>query len=37
VSSLDFANGLTYDGFTIPALSTRRVQTEVELQDGSFY
>ena len=33
VSSLDFANGLTYDGFTIPALSTRRVQTEVELQD----
>jgi pilus assembly protein CpaC len=37
VSSLDFANGLTYDGFTIPALSTRRVQTEVELQDGQSF
>jgi pilus assembly protein CpaC len=37
VSSLDFANGLTYDGFTIPALATRRVQTEVELQDGQSF
>jgi len=37
VSSLDFAHGLTYDGFTIPALSTRRVQTEVELQDGQSF
>lgn len=33
VSSLDYANGLTFQGFTIPGLSTRRVQTEVELQD----
>jgi pilus assembly protein CpaC len=33
VSSLDFANGLVFQGFTIPALSTRRVQTEIELED----
>lgn len=32
VSSLDFANGLVLQGFTIPALSTRRVTTEVELE-----
>src|SRR5205085_10576564 len=30
VSSLDFANGLVFQGFTIPGLSTRRVQTELE-------
>src|SRR5574340_1227901 len=33
VSSLDFANGLVFQGFNIPALATRRVQTEVELED----
>ncbi len=37
VSSLDFANGLNFQGFTIPALSTRRVQTEVELEDGQSF
>lgn len=37
VSSLDYANGLTFQGFTIPGLSTRRVQTEVELQDGQSF
>ena len=37
VSTLDFANGLTYQGFTIPALSTRRVQTEVELESGQSF
>jgi pilus assembly protein CpaC len=37
VSSLDFANGLTFQGFTIPALSTRRVQTTVELQNGQSF
>jgi pilus assembly protein CpaC len=37
VSSLDFANGLVFQGFTIPALSTRRVQTEVELEDGQSF
>ncbi len=33
VSSLDYANGLVFQGFTIPGLNTRRVQTEIELQD----
>lgn len=37
VSSLDFANGLVFQGFTIPALNTRRVQTEVELRDGQSF
>lgn len=37
VSSLDFANGLVFQGFTIPALNTRRVQTEVELKDGQSF
>ena len=37
VSSLDFANALTFQGFTIPALNTRRVQTEVELEDGQSF
>lgn len=34
VSSLDFANGLTFAGFNIPSLLTRRVQTDVELSPG---
>ncbi|MGC4049341.1 MAG: pilus assembly protein N-terminal domain-containing protein [Paludibaculum sp.] len=33
VSALDFANGLTYQGFNIPALSSRKVSTEIELAD----
>lgn len=33
VSALDFANGFVYQGFNIPALSTRRVTTEIELSD----
>ena len=37
VSSLDFANGLTFQGFNIPALSTRRVSTEIELEDGQSF
>jgi pilus assembly protein CpaC len=37
VSSLDFANGLVYQGFNIPALSTRRVQTEIELESGQSF
>jgi pilus assembly protein CpaC len=37
VSSLDFANGLVVQGFTIPALSTRRVVTEVELESGQSF
>ena len=37
VSSLDFANGLIFNGFTIPALSTRRMSTEVELEEGQTF
>jgi len=37
VSSLDFANGLIFQGFNIPALSTRRVQTEIELESGQSF
>ncbi|MGH9594569.1 MAG: type II and III secretion system protein family protein, partial [Bryobacteraceae bacterium] len=37
VSSLDYSNGLTYQGFSIPALSTRKVQTEIELRDGQSF
>jgi pilus assembly protein CpaC len=37
VSALDFANGLTIQGFNIPALSTRKVDTEVELSDGQSF
>jgi len=37
VSSLDFANGLTFQGFHIPALATRRISTEVELEDGQSF
>lgn len=37
VSSLDYANGLTVSGFTIPGLDTRRVDTEVELKDGQSF
>jgi pilus assembly protein CpaC len=33
VSSLDYTNGLTVSGYTVPGLSTRRVQTEVELDN----
>jgi pilus assembly protein CpaC len=37
VSTLDFANGLTISGFNIPALSTRRAETEFELLDGQSF
>jgi pilus assembly protein CpaC len=37
VSSLDYANGLTISGYTIPGLSTRRVQTEIELENGQSF
>lgn len=37
VSSLDFANGLTISGFTVPALSSRKATTEVELKDGQSF
>jgi pilus assembly protein CpaC len=37
VSSLDFNNGITLEGFRIPALTTRRAETEVELRDGQSF
>lgn len=37
VSALDFANAVTFSGFLIPALSTRRIQTEVELMPGQSF
>ncbi len=37
VSSLDYANGITFNGTTIPGLDTRRIQTEIELQDGQTF
>ena len=37
VSSLDYAHAVTFQGFTIPALTTRRVLTEVELDGGQSF
>jgi pilus assembly protein CpaC len=37
VSSLDFSNAVTLEGFTIPALSQRRAETEVVLKDGESF
>ncbi|HWC95897.1 MAG TPA: pilus assembly protein N-terminal domain-containing protein [Candidatus Sulfopaludibacter sp.] len=37
VSSLDFANAVTLQGFLIPAISQRRVETEVLLKDGESF
>jgi pilus assembly protein CpaC len=37
VSSLDFANAVSLNGFTIPALSTRRMETNIELGEGQSF
>jgi pilus assembly protein CpaC len=37
VSSLDFANAVTINGFTIPALTTNRVESEMDLKDGQSF
>jgi pilus assembly protein CpaC len=37
VSTLDTANGVVLNGFTIPALSTRRAETDVELAEGQSF
>ena len=34
VSTIDFANAVTLQGFLIPALATRRAETNVELAEG---
>jgi pilus assembly protein CpaC len=37
VSSLDFANAVVLQGFRIPALTTRRTETELELSNGQTF
>ena len=37
VSALDYTNAVAISGYTIPALSTRRADTEVELRDGQSF
>ena len=37
VSALDFNNAITIEGFRVPALTSRRADTEVELQDGQTF
>ncbi len=37
VSTLDYSNAVTVSGTTIPALSTRKADTEFELQDGQSF
>jgi pilus assembly protein CpaC len=37
VSALDYTNAVTVSGFTIPALSTRRAETEVELRSNQSF
>jgi pilus assembly protein CpaC len=36
VSSLDFANGLTINGFEVPTILVRRASAEVELNEGQY-
>jgi pilus assembly protein CpaC len=37
VSTIDFNNGIRFNGFVIPALRTRRAKTGVELSDGQSF
>ena len=37
VSALDFANSLSVSGFLVPALSSRRAATEIQLRDGQTF
>jgi pilus assembly protein CpaC len=37
VSALDFSNAIQISGFNVPALTTRKVNTEVELGDGQSF
>jgi pilus assembly protein CpaC len=37
VSSLDFTNALTIEGFLIPALTTNRAESDVQLRDGQSF
>ena len=37
VSALDFTNAIEISGFDVPAITTRKVKTEVELSDGQSF
>lgn len=37
VSALDFTNAITLSGFTVPAITVRKVKTEVELREGQSF
>lgn len=37
VSSLDYTNTITISGFVMPAIQTRRAETEIELKDGQTF
>jgi pilus assembly protein CpaC len=37
VSALDFTNGLSVSGFNVPALTTRKMNTQVELSEGQSF
>jgi pilus assembly protein CpaC len=37
VSTIDFSNGVRFNGFVVPALRTRRARTGVELRDGQSF
>src|SRR5205823_1873642 len=37
VSTLDFANALSFNGFTIPAIATRKMETNIELGEGQSF
>ena len=37
VSALDFSNGLEISGFNVPALTTRKIDTQIELNDGQSF
>jgi len=37
VSTLDYSNAVVISGFTLPAISTRRAETEIELKDGQSF
>ena len=37
VSTIDFANALNFNGFTIPAIATRKMETNIELGEGQSF
>ncbi|MDQ6759692.1 MAG: pilus assembly protein N-terminal domain-containing protein [Acidobacteriota bacterium] len=37
VSTLDYANALSFNGFTIPAIGTRKMETNIELGEGQSF